>query len=34
VEEHLAEEKRRERDADQAYWQPLLAELEALRRGR
>jgi hypothetical protein len=34
VEEQVAEEERRERGADQAYWQPLLAELEALRRGR
>ena len=34
VEEHVAEEERRERAADQAYWQPLLAELEALRRCR
>ena len=34
VEEQVAEEERRERAADQAYWQPLLAELEALRRGR
>ena len=34
VEEHVAEEERRERHADQAYRQPLLAELEALRRGR
>ncbi|MFH1765503.1 MAG: hypothetical protein ABIF09_15050, partial [Gemmatimonadota bacterium] len=34
VEERVVEEEQRERDADQAYWQPLLAELEALRRGR
>ena len=34
VEDQVAEEERRERGADQAYRQPLLAELEALRRGR
>ena len=34
VEESVAEEERRERDSDQAYWQPLRAELEALRRAR
>jgi hypothetical protein len=30
----LAEEERREREADAAYWRPLRAELEALRHSR
>ena len=32
--EALDDEERRERDADRAYWQPLRAELEELRRQR
>ena len=34
VEEGVAEEERRERESDRAYWRPLSAELEALRRAR
>ena len=34
LEESLAKEQQIERERDRAYWQPLKAELERLRRGR
>jgi hypothetical protein len=34
VRRRLADEEARERQADEAYWRPLKAELERLRRSR